>query len=480
MFEIKGKHTTATVFTDDVDSQCVGQLTKIVNNASFKGKIAGMPDIHAGKGCVVGFTMPLGDRVVPNIVGVDVNCGVFGVNIGSVDPFRKVSHQKFDDLVRQRIPFGMNTHDTPVIDMKKEFPWDVATETARKFSMAYRERFGVLPLDPPEYAYDWFEKKCKQIGVRKGVSYAVNSLGTLGGGNHYIEVAQSNVTRDFWIIVHSGSRNFGGRVCTFWQDIAVAKGKMSIPKEEYAARMKEITTNTLPKTDIPHKLEELRMSAKAQDVEKELEYLSGEDMMGYFYDMIFTQTYADVNKLLMLDILVKVFGIKAINETIRTSHNYIDFRDFIIRKGAISSYENERMIIPFNMRDGSLLCVGKTNPDWNYSAPHGAGRIMSRREAKEKIKMESFEIAMRGIFTTSVTEGTLDEAPQAYKNAEEIERLIEPTALVLERLRVIHNMKDTGGDNHAHWSKKKEKHRLAKEKRDLGKRKMEERELTGG
>lgn len=283
----------------------------------------------------------------------------------------------------------------------------------------------------------------------------INSLGTLGGGNHFLELGRSQKD-EIWVTIHTGSRNFGKRICDYWQGRAVKflqQDKMmqlreciDAVKEEYKYTPRKI------KEKIAQIHEELDLNT-AVDM-KGCEWLEEDMAAGYLYDMIFAQVYAEVNRKYIASIIESLFQKEPLDK-VETTHNFIDFRDFIIRKGAIRSYEKERMIIPFNMRDGLLICEGKSNSTWNYSAPHGAGRVLSRTQAKKRLKVEDFEHQMKGIYSTSVGKGTLDEAPDAYKDASIIEAAIEPTAIILDRIKPIHNMKDVGGS--PSWRKRKGK-----------------------
>lgn len=276
--------------------------------------------------------------------------------------------------------------------------------------------------------------------------------------NHFIEIGKSDLTNDYWVTIHSGSRNFGLKVEAYWTK--VAKSKVFIPTKEYNDALTDIMLNTIPKSDIPFKARELKEKF-ALGIEKE--YLSGDNLMGYFFDMIFAQQYAIWNRKTMLDLIKKVIGLKNYDEEIHAVHNYVDFKDFIIRKGAIASYEGQKMIIPFNMRDGILLCEGKSNPDWNFSAPHGAGRIMSRGQAKASVALEDFQKVMKGVYSTSVCRSTLDESPFAYKSADTIEKAIEPTVTILERIKPVLNIKDKSeGES---WKERNEKRKADKERR---------------
>lgn len=434
MFEIKGKYSTAKIMIDSVEESCISQIYHFVNHPSFTNPIAIMPDCHSGKGSVIGFTMPLSNTVIPNVVGVDVGCGMLSMNFGKKTNI--ISLSVLDKSIRQKIPFGQEVHEQSVINMDIEFPWSTANALAQKFAQAYREYYGEIVA--PHYDINWFIKKCDVVGGE--VRRMINSIGTLGGGNHFIETGIDDDS-NLWITIHSGSRNFGKRICEYWQSKAekfynyesknVIDGKIEKLKNE-------ITDGKL----LFKKIKELKAEKKKPGIDmKGCEWLEGSDAIGYLFDMLFAQIYAQVNRNYMSSIIQKILRITPI-DYIETIHNFIDFRDFIIRKGSVRSYLGERFMLPFNMRDGILICEGKSNPEWNYSAPHGAGRLMSRAQAKKCVELENFKNQMSGIYSTSIGEGTLDEAPDAYKPSKVIEYAIEPTATIIGRIKPIHNMKD--------------------------------------
>ena len=414
MFEIQGKYTKATVMIDGVEETCVSQIHTFINHLAFTNPVAIMPDTHAGTGSVIGFTMEMTDKVIPNVIGIDIGCGLKSCNIGKQ---LDISLELLDHKIRQRIPFGQEVHDSAVVHMKKDFPWHKVNVLAQRFFLAYEEKFGIKQ-ELKTFDMNWFTEKCETIGGN--LRRFINSLGTLGGGNHFCETGLST-EGNVWITIHSGSRNFGKRICEYWQNKAIKK------------------INNDDKNDIKKKIAKNKKSSGFKCSE-ELLWLDGEDAVGYLFDMIFCQIYAEVNRQHMMDIIMKIIDVKPI-ETIETVHNFIDFHDFIIRKGAIRSYIGEKMIIPFNMRDGILICEGKSNPEWNYSAPHGSGRILSRGQAKRQLDVASFKEQMKDIYSTSVGQGTLDEAPDAYKDSKIIEESIQPTAIILDRIKPIHNMK---------------------------------------
>ncbi|NLG18770.1 MAG: RtcB family protein [Fibrobacter sp.] len=438
MLKINGKYTTAKVMTELLEESCLAQIHHFVNHQSFTNPVAIMPDTHAGKGSVIGFTMPLPSTVIPNVIGVDIGCGMLSFNIGKD---LKMPLEQVDHKIRQKIPFGMSVHEKAVIHMESEFPWHDVSVLAQKFSCAYGERFGVI-LNPPLYDMNWFMGKCDSIrggGVRR----FINSIGTLGGGNHFVEIGISE-QGDYWLTVHTGSRNFGKCICEYWQGMA-AKRFLKESKNDAAAEIARLRSEIKDKKVLYEKIKELKAKKKNPGINlKGCEWLEGNEASGYLFDMIFSQVYAEVNRRCIGEIICGILDLSPF-EKIETVHNYIDFRDLIIRKGAVRSYCGEEMIIPFNMRDGILICEGKSNPQWNFSAPHGAGRVMSRGQAKREINLEEFKNQMKGIYSTSVGSGTIDEAPDAYKPARFIEEAIKPTASIIGRIRPVLNMKDSQG-----------------------------------
>jgi RNA-splicing ligase RtcB len=378
-------------------------------------------------------------------VFVTGNCGMLSVNLG---PDLKLPLPEVDLKIRQHVPFGFNIHDKSVLDMKKEFPWRRACSEAQKFALAYQEKFGT-GMDLPVYDMDWFTSKCSRIGCDLG--RGIKSLGTLGGGNHFIEIG-IDTKGNHWLTIHTGSRNFGKCICEYWQDKAIKKVKKQ-SKEDRQKAIKELKATYTGK-ELYDRIKAFKGAPEEVEPPEygcsdELRWLEGEDALGYLFDMVFAQIYAETNRKLILASIIEALKIEPVDyafmckDTIETIHNFIDFKDFIVRKGAIRSYAGERMILPFNMRDGILLCEGKSNPDWNYSAPHGAGRVLSRGQAKKRIDLETFKEQMKDIYSTSVCAGTLDEAPDAYKDAKLIEKAIEPTATIIDRIKPILNMKAT-------------------------------------
>ena len=432
MFEIKGKYTTAKVMIDDVEPECIAQITGFVNHPAFTNPVVIQPDTHTGKSSCVGFTMPMTDKIIPNVIGVDVGCGTESINVGTEIP---ISLSELDKRIREKVPFGHAVNDKAVIHFKNDFPWAETNELARKFAIAYADKFGKT-LSLPGYTPEWFEKKCKEI--KDSQKRIIEAIGSLGGGNHFIEIGK-DLPGNYWFTIHTGSRHFGKSVCDYWQHRAteiVDNKKTVVWRERIQEIKKQYTGSEIEK----------RVKAARADlgigIKDDLHFLEGQDAIGYLFDMVFAQKYAETNRAYIAKAILEILGVPVIDR-IETVHNFIDFKDFIIRKGAIRAYEGERAILPFNMRDGILICEGKSNSAWNFSGPHGAGRVLSRSKAKKTLDMAEFVRQMSGIFSTSVNRSTLDEAPGAYKDAKVIETAIQPTFKVLNRIVTVMNMKDT-------------------------------------
>jgi len=399
MIEINGKFNTAICYTNEIEPTAYSQIEEVCNEEAFsKSKIRIMPDVHAGKGCTIGTTMTIIDKVVPNMVGVDIGCGMYTVNLGKAD----INFEKFDEVAHS-IPSGRNV-------------WEER-----------KERFDLTVL------------RCyRNLNDTRRLE---RSLGTLGGGNHFIEI-DIDEDGNKYLIIHSGSRNLGKQVAEFYQDIAV---DLNLGKEEYFKKRDELIQTYKDqgrRGEIQSALKQLGKEWKAKNptMPRDLCYLYGEFMENYLHDIEICQQFAKRNREKMAEILLKNTGLTAI-ESFQTIHNYIDIDEMILRKGSVSAKKGEKLLIPINMRDGSLICIGKGNEDWNYSAPHGAGRLMSRSLAFEKLTMEEYEKQMAGIYTTCVNTATLDESPMAYKNMDEIVSNIEPTADIIASIKPIYNFK---------------------------------------
>jgi len=444
MIEIKGKYTLAKIFLDEIDEVSAEQIQQIVNHRAFENTVRIMPDTHAGSAnSVIGFTMPLGDKIIPNTVGVDIGCGMISVklNVSKTD----LNYNSIDKKIREKIAVGndkQRVYKIPVVDFKNYFPFDKANESLNNFTREFNSKFNSKYI-AQEYNYSWFSKLCQRVGVSR--KYVEQSLGSLGGGNHFIEIGEASTDKSIWLTVHSGSRNLGKKIADFHSKIALdsfayEKGNF----EDEFKYLKQIYLNAGRQKEIEKMRKELLKKPKniSLDFPKNMAFLSGEKMYNYFVDMIFAQVYAQSNRQLMIERITRINKF-TYSEKIESIHNYIDFQDFVIRKGAIRSYLGERMIIPFNMADGILICEGKSNEDWNFSAPHGAGRVLSRRQAKANIKLSDFQEKMKkeNVFSNSVCAKTLDEAPQAYKSAEMIEKAIQPTAKILFKIKPLYNLK---------------------------------------
>jgi RNA-splicing ligase RtcB len=435
MIPFTGKHTTAKVMIDQIDEATTGQIIQMTNHPAFTNYMAIMPDTHYGAGATIGLTMLMGDKLIPNVVGKDINCGML---LMILDGFElTMTRVKLDALIRAAVPFGEEVRDRPIYNMASDFPWKKTTALNIKFCREFNERFNA-DMRATFYDYKWFEAKCNQIGMN--VKRAVNSIGTLGGGNHFIELGKSKETGKTCVTIHTGSRQLGSKVCEYWQS-APARRKEAEKDAKFAEGLKEIKA-TLKGEKISKAIKKLRADLGMKNkMDKGLEYIEGKDTQGYLADMIFCQIYAQENRKAIASEITKVLGVDFTDDYIETVHNYINFEDFIIRKGAVSANEGEIFILPFNMEDGLLVCKGKGNEEWNNSAPHGAGRIGSRADAKKKF---SSEIAMKrmegkGIYTSCIP---VDEVKEAYKDPKVIEEAIEPTADIIDRVIPIMNFKE--------------------------------------
>jgi len=399
------------IFTNNIEDEAVNQINLLLEQETFKDcKVRIMPDVHAGKGCVIGFTADLKDKVIPNIVGVDIGCGMLCVELGNIE----LDLEKLDKVINNCIPSGRNIREHKILDFNEINNLHCLRELkdTKKFNRA---------------------------------------IGTLGGGNHFIEVDKDDDGNKY-LVIHTGSRNLGKQVADYYQNLAIelcsGKEEMYQRKEEIIRKYKEQGR----KSEIQKALKELVKEYKDNkpNLPKELCYLEGKYREMYLHDMKICQEYASLNRLnIAKEIIINYFEMTYIadmyppimNNSFETIHNYISFDDNIVRKGAISAKEGERVLIPINMRDGSIIAVGKGNKDWNESAPHGAGRIMSRNKAKETFKLEEFKESMKDIYSTSVVEETIDEAPFVYKPMQEIIDNIKDTVEIEKIIRPIYNFK---------------------------------------
>lgn len=411
------------IFTNNIEQEAVEQINLLLEQEPFKNcKVRIMPDVHAGKGCVIGFTADLGDKVIPNIVGVDIGCGMLCVELGKVE----LDLEKLDKVINENIPAGRNIREEKLMDFYK-----------------INDLYCLREL-----------KETKKFN---------RAIGTLGGGNHFIEVDVDEDSNKY-LVIHTGSRNLGKQVADYYQNLAI---QLCSGKEEMFKRKEEIIKTYKEqgrKSEIQKALKGLEAEYKQNkpNLPNELCYLEGKYREMYLHDMKICQSYASLNRRhIAIQILKKYFDIKK-DETFRialageivtrdlkqwefegfeTIHNYISFEDNIVRKGAIRAKQGERVIIPINMRDGSIIAVGKGNEDWNNSAPHGAGRLMSRHKAKETFKLEEFKESMKDIYSTSVLEETIDEAPFVYKPIQEIIDNIQDTVEIEKIIKPIYNFK---------------------------------------
>ena len=397
MMEIKGQVNTAICFAKIIEDEAIEQIRRMCDYEFTAGsRIRIMPDVHAGKGCTIGTTMTVKDKAVPNIVGVDIGCGMYTVNLGQVE----INMEQMDGAAHF-IPSGLNV-------------WE-----------GRKERFDLLDL------------RCYR-GL-KDARRLERSLGTLGGGNHFVEIDQS-ADGTKYLVIHSGSRNLGKQVAEFYQRLAI---DLSKGKEEYFARRDALIAEYKAagrRKEIEKALKELRWEEHESTIPEDLCFVYGQYLEDYLHDVEICQRFARRSREFMAEIILQRLGIEAVN-AFHTIHNYIDTDEMILRKGAIAAHEGEKVLIPINMRDGSVLAIGKGNPDWNYSAPHGAGRIMSRTAAKENLDLDEYRREMAGIYTTSVNEATLDEAPMAYKSLSDIIDVIQESVDVIEVLKPIYNFK---------------------------------------
>ena len=389
------------IFTENIDNKAMEQINELLEQEAFKNsKVRIMPDVHAGKGCVIGFTGDLEDKVIPNIVGVDIGCGLYCANLGKID----IDYEKLDKFINDNIPSGMKVNDKVIaeFDIKQLYCYDELKH------------------------YSWIEK----------------SVGSLGGGNHFIEIDKDDEENKY-LVIHTGSRNLGSQVAELYQDLA--DKIINYGYIDYINKKQEIikTYRELGKQKkIENTLNELQKEFEKNKniIPRDLAYLEGEEREKYLHDMRLCQEFAILNRKTIANTIAEYMGFN-IDNSFESVHNYISFEDNIVRKGAISAKKGEKLIIPINMKDGCILGYGKGNEDWNNSAPHGAGRIMSRKQAKERIKMNEYIKSMENIYTTSVNEFTIDEAPFVYKTLDEILNHIGDTVEVGRIIKPVYNFK---------------------------------------
>ena len=395
--EIKGKFATAICYAKEIEDGAAEQIRTMCDQKFTEGcRVRIMPDVHAGKGCTIGTTMTIRGKAVPNVVGVDIGCGMYTTKLGN----KRVDFARVDEICHW-IPSGMN-----VWESRRE-PFDL--EQLRCFS------------------------KLKQK------TWLKNSLGTLGGGNHFIEIDQSE-DGTYWLVIHSGSRNLGKQVCEYYQQLAVdiAEGK-----EVYMESSPELIEQLKAEgrqQEIQKELDALRLRLNHKTAPDSLCHLEGQHLEDYLHDVKICQEFAVRNREIMAGLILKKTGMIGL-ESFHTVHNYIDTDEMILRKGAIAAHAGERVLIPINMRDGSIIAIGRGNEEWNYSAPHGAGRIMSRKTARDTLSLDDYRAAMKGIYTTTATQETIDEAPMAYKRMEDIIDAVREAVDIVEIIRPVYNFK---------------------------------------
>lgn len=406
------KEKNLKIFTKNIEEKAIKQIDELLEQKSFENcKVRIMPDVHAGKGCVIGFTADLGDKVIPNIVGVDIGCGMLAVELGNIE----LDLEKLDNVINEYVPAGRNIREQKLMKFKK-----------------INELYCLREL-----------KDTKKFN---------RGIGTLGGGNHFIEIDVDDENNKY-LVIHTGSRNMGKQVADYYQNLAI---QLCSGKEEMYKKKEKIIKNYKEqgkKLEIQQALNKLEKEYKNNktNLPNDLCYLQGKHREMYLHDMKICQEYASLNRLqIAKEILINYFQLTYVpeidyppimNNRFETIHNYISFEDNIVRKGAISAKKGEKVLIPINMRDGSIIAEGKGNKDWNQSAPHGAGRIMSRMKAKKTFELEKFKKAMEGIYTTSVVEETIDEAPFVYKSMQEIIENIQDTVEIKKIIKPIYNFK---------------------------------------
>lgn len=411
MLEIKGKVNTAVCYAKVIDDGAVEQIRRMCDYELTEGsKIRIMPDVHAGKGCTIGTTMTVSDKACPNIVGVDIGCGMYTVKLND----ETLDFERIDDACHY-IPSGMNV-------------WDGRKEH-----------------------FDLTELRC--FRSLKDSKRLERSLGTLGGGNHFVEIDKAT-DGTFYLVIHSGSRNLGKQVAEIYQQLAV---DLHMGKENYFIQRDEIIRSYKEqgrRGEIQSALKALKNSYEIQElsVPEDICWLYGSFLEDYLHDVEICQRFARRNRELMAEVILGRTGMTS-SDSFHTIHNYIDTDEMILRKGAIAAHKGEQILIPINMRDGVVLATGKGNPEWNYSAPHGAGRLMSRSKAKENLDMAAYVEAMKGIYTTSVNEQTIDEAPMAYKSLEDIIDVIKESVDVIDIMKPVYNFK--ASDDNVPWKKRK-------------------------
>jgi len=502
MITIEGDVTTARVMglePGELEESAREQITDIVNHEGFENEIIIMPDVHVGSGAIIGFTMKLGTRIIPNVIGVDIGCGMQAVkleelneSVRSEDTESGLNHDVIEKHVRDTVPMGwgpdgLQAPEREYYHVKNQFPWETANERLESFiNSTTGEHTKPLQsfLDDGGYDIEYFKELCEERAGRMSTYFntkkGISSVGTLGSGNHFLEIGQSDETGEYWIVVHSGSRGLGENTAKYHQQRAIklrdgradtARDELRELVDEYDESfvkfdVEEVSDEALldwlqggmgesfvdydaiqtAYADTPEKIEVVGNEFKSvipteepASVDRSMDWLEGEEQAGYFRDMIFCQLYAVESRKMMAEAAADALG-ASITDEITSVHNFIDFRDNIIRKGATRSYNGERAVIPFNMRDGTVIVEGKSNEQWNKSVAHGAGRTMSRMKAKELTTSEELQadLERNGVFAGS---HPADESPIAYKEADRIQQAVSETADVIDRLEVVHNFK---------------------------------------
>lgn len=397
MITIEGKYNTALCYTSNLEDAAEVQIQTLCDVAAFSdSRIRIMPDVHAGKGCTIGTTMTITDKIVPGMVGVDIGCGMETAHI-SAD---HLDYERLDQCIHKLIPAGF--------EIRKK----------------------------PHKLADEIDLTMLRCARHVNLDRAYKSIGTLGGGNHFIEVDKSD-SGELYIVVHSGSRHIGCVVADYYQTegYRALGGNASFQLAEVIEQLKSEGRET----EIQSTIQALKMQT-AIPVPKDLAYVEGTLFDDYIHDMKLIQRFAALNRKAMMDVILIGMRLYAI-EAFTTIHNYIDTDSMILRKGSVSAKKGETLLIPINMRDGSLICVGKGNSDWNFSAPHGAGRLMSRSSAFKQLSMEQYQTEMSNVYSTCVLPDTLDESPMAYKPMDEIINQISPTAEIISKIKPVYNFK---------------------------------------
>jgi tRNA-splicing ligase RtcB (3'-phosphate/5'-hydroxy nucleic acid ligase) len=434
---IKEKEKEGIIFTEktSVDTETMKQIRYMIRHEAIDNARI-MPDCHKGNGCCIGFTSKLLDKIVPNFVGGDIGCGIVTYPLDLEKPIKP---KQFNRHIRATIPLGVQTNEEIIEDKYMEKIYNLANRDADNFIKFYLEKFKInITKQKPYYSKEWFDELCERIKTNK--DHDLKSLGTLGGGNHFLEVNKSDTGKEY-ITVHSGSRNLGQKICKYHQDI-ITSGK-ELDWNDFDEKVKKFTRECKESNKIKNYKDILR---KEMMEKRHPDYLIAEEAFNYYFDMIFAQKYALVNREIMIERCISYYNLNFDpGKKIESIHNYIDFNDFVLRKGAISANKGKLCLVALNMRDGILLCRGKGNENWNKSSAHGSGRIITRQKAlKNKIpivKRLEKDLKNNDIYSTSNLEDIVDEAPECYKETELIKQLIEPSVEIIEHLKPILNVK---------------------------------------